>query len=686
LKYLNRIMVKIANKYWSFYIYLALALGTFVVFRPVHSFDFVNYDDNIYITENLHIKTGLTLSGIIRAFTSPHAGMWHPLTTLSHMLDCELFGLNPLGHHLTNLFFHIANTMLLFWVLKRMTGAIWPSAFVAAVFALHPLNVESVAWVSERKNVLSTFFWLLTMAAYTRYVKCPSVGRYLLILFVFALGLMAKPMLVTLPFVLLLLDYWPFGRLQRKTLSSLAWEKIPFFALSILLSIVTFVVQRSAGVMGQAVNLNYRIANALVSYVRYVGKMVWPSRLAVFYPYPGAALPIWQVVAAVIFLIFVSVCVIGLLRNRRYPAVGWLWYLGTLVPVIGLVQVGGQAMADRYAYVPLIGIFIMVAWGLNDLFAKWRYRRPAFAASALMVLLVLAVCTVLQLSYWRNSITLFEHAIAVTSGNYIAHNGLAKPLYQQGRLDEAIAHYTESLRINPNFADTHIGLGIVLYERGQTDEAFLHFTRALQLDPNSPSAHFNLGVAFARQGKIDQAATHFTQALRIAPEFGIVYDKVAHAFIQQGKLEQAITLCHKAIRMLPAEPAVYNELVIALALQGEYDQAVMYFTTSLRIAPQQPEMMNDFAWLLATSDKSSAQNRAEAVKFAGRACELTDYKYPGMLDTLAAAYAAAGRFGEALETAEKALKLAEVADKKELAGQIQARLQLYKAGQPYIEK
>jgi len=678
-------MDRTANKYWSFCIYLALALTTIVVFWPVHSFDFVNYDDGSYVSENPHIRAGLSRGGVIRAFTSPHAGMWHPLSSLSHMLDCELFGLNPASHHLTNLFFHIANTLLLFWVLKRMTGAVWPSAFVAAVFALHPLNVESVAWVSERKNVLSTFFWLLTMAAYTLYVSRPAVGRYLLTLFVFALGLMAKPMLVTLPFVLLLLDYWPFGRLQWKTSLRLVREKTPFFVLSALLSIVTFVVQRSAGVMPRAENLNYRIANALVSYVRYIGKMVWPSRLAVFYPHPGAALPIWQVVAAVIFLIFVSIWVIGLSRNRRYLPVGWLWYLGTLVPVIGLVQVGGQAMADRYTYVPLIGIFIMVAWGLNDLLAKWRYRRPALAASALMVLLVLAVCSMLQLRYWRNSIALFERAIGVTSGNYIAHCGLAKPLYEQGRLDEAVAHYIESLRINPDFADTHIGLGIVLFEKGRTDEAFLHFTRALQLDPNSPNSHFNLGVAFARQGKIDEAVTHFTEALRIAPEFGIVYSKLAHALIQQGKLEQAITLSHKAIRMLPADPAVYNELAAALVLQGKLDQAVTYFTASLRIVPEQPEIMNDLAWLLAASDKSGVRNPAEAVKFAGRACELTDYMHPGMLDTLAVAYAAVGRFSDAIETAEKAIKLADPLEQKQLIEDIQSHLLLYRAGKPYIE-
>ena len=384
---------------------LFLIITTFAVYWQVHNHDFINLDDDLYITENDQVQKGLSRESVVWAFTTTHAANWHPLTWLSHMVDFQLYGLNPKGHHLTNVFFHLLNTLLLFFVLQRMTGALWRSGFVAALFALHPLHVESVAWVAERKDVLSTLFWLLTIWAYTWYVERPRRTRYLLTLLTFTLGLMAKPMLVTLPFVLLLLDYWPLGRFQvgqldtalsapgQASLSTrsvwsqtlrLIWEKAPFFALAAASSIVTFLVQKGGGAVRpwERFPITIRIANGLVSYVKYMGKMIWPSDLAVFYPHPGASLPIWQAVAAGLLLLSISIAAIRLAKNHPYLAVGWLWYLGTLVPIIGFVQVGGQALADRYTYVSLIGLFIIIAWGVSDIVAKWRYQRVVFIIAA----------------------------------------------------------------------------------------------------------------------------------------------------------------------------------------------------------------------------------------------------------------------------------------------------------------
>lgn len=391
------------------------------------------------------------------------------MTWLSHMLDCELYGIRPAGHHLTNVFLHIVNTLLLFLILKRMTGTLWQSAFVAALFAVHPLHVESVAWVSERKDVLSTFFWFLTMLAYVRYVQCPGFSRYLLVVLSFALGLMAKPMLVTLPFLLLLMDYWPIGRFQfgrsddhgsttpRRSVNAnrrsqtfrLVWEKAPLLALSAVSSIVTFLVQQSEGALAPIASfpLKVRIANALVSYGAYIGKMVWHGHLAVPYAHPGMV-PVWKFAGAGLLLLSISGLVIRLARQHPYLATGWLWYLGTLVPVIGLVQVGAQAMADRYTYIPLIGLFIMVGWGVPRLLKRWPYRRIMLLVTAGLLLLTLMVCTRIQVGYWRNSVTLFEHAIRVTADNYLAHVTLGIALYQEGRLDEAVVHFSEALRIN----------------------------------------------------------------------------------------------------------------------------------------------------------------------------------------------------------------------------------------------
>jgi hypothetical protein len=444
-------MDKPSDKYKVICVYVALALSTLVVYWQVRNYDFVNFDDPHYVHKNPIVQSGITLDSIKWAFTTGHAANWHPLTWLSHMLDCQLFGTNPGWHHLTNLLLHIANTLLLFAVLKRMTGALWRSAFVAALFALHPLNVESVAWVAERKNVLSGFFWMLTVAAYIRYAERPGIGSYLLVVLVFSLALMAKPIVVTLPFVLLLLDYWPFGRFQwgsqrqgeslpqselvkvnyqTSPTSRLVGEKVPLFILVAVLSMITFFVQRSGGTVESTATLTLkaRSANAVVSYAGYIGKIFWPRRLAVFYPHPRYSLPVWQAVAAGLLLLGITVCVIWLARRRCWLPVGWLWYLGTLVPVIGLVQVGAQAMADRYAYVPAVGLFIIIAWSLPELVKKWRYRKIGLRISAGIVLTFLLLCTRMQVRHWQNSVTLFEHALAVTENNYAIHCNYGRTL------------------------------------------------------------------------------------------------------------------------------------------------------------------------------------------------------------------------------------------------------------------
>ena len=529
-------MDKTSNRYWVFCIYLALVFSSLAVFYQVGNYDFVNLDDYGYVGDNARVKAGLTRESISWAFTTGYHSNWHPLTWLSHMLDCQLFGNNVGRYHLVNFLLHLLNSLLLFAVFRAMTGALWPSAFVAAAFALHPLHVESVAWISERKDVLSTLFWLLTMAAYLHYVKRPAIGRYLLALVVFALGLMAKPMLVTLPFVLLLLDYWPLGRFEpgeagrqadesRSTGSrwsiilQLVREKAAFFVLSAVSSVVTFVVQRSGGSMVpiKVYSLRLQVVNALVSYLTYIEKMIWPSRLSVFYPI--SAMSIWRVVAAVVLLAAISKYVIRLGRSHRYLAVGWLWYLGTLVPVIGLVQVGHQAMADRYTYVPLIGLFIIISWGVPELLTKWKYRKIILAVSAVIVLLGLSICTYLQQRYWQNSFTLFEHALDVTENNHIAHYCLGGALQREGKVGEAIVHYKEALRINPNYIEAHNNLGPLLAQLGQHDEAIEHFNEALRINPNYAEAHNNLGTLLFRLGQRNEAIKHFNEALRIQPDY-----------------------------------------------------------------------------------------------------------------------------------------------------------------------
>jgi Tfp pilus assembly protein PilF len=558
---------------------LFLILATTGVFWQVRNHDFVNYDDTRYVTKNANVQGGLTVKGLIWAFTTGDVSNWHPLTWISHMLDCQIHGLDPGGHHLTNVFLHAVNGGLLFLVLRLMTGAVWRSAIVSALFALHPLHVESVAWVAERKDVLSTFFWLLTMLAYTWYVKRPGFEKYLTVVAALALGLMAKPMLVTLPFVLLLLDYWPLGRFDvevpsignnLKRLWRLVWEKWSLFLLSLASSIITFLVQQR-GLAVQPLELipaESRIANAFVSYASYVWKMIWPTHLAVYYPHPLESLQKWQIMAAAFLVLSIFGMVLWGIRRRPYLIVGWLWYLGTLVPVIGLVQVGGQAMADRYTYVPLIGLFISFVWGISDITATRSRLKGALAVSAAVVVVIFAICTSFQLRHWKNTKTLFEHALQVTSRNQLAHNQLGLALLKEGSPEKATEHLLEALRITPQYVHAHINLGNAYKDQGEVDKAEQEYRRALRYVPSHATANNNLGILLAMRGKTDEALTLFSKVLEIDPDNARAHNNMGIALAKRGEFGKAIEHFSAALRIDPQHASARQNLKRALDRQG----------------------------------------------------------------------------------------------------------------------
>jgi protein O-mannosyl-transferase len=492
---------------------LFLLVATFVVYYPVQNYDFVNYDDTDYVYKNRHVQDGLTWDSLPWALTTTHAGNWHPVTWVSHMLDCQFFGLKPGWHHLGNLIFHITNALLIFLILLSMTGDFWESSFVAGLFALHPLHVESVAWVAERKDVLSTLFFLLTIWSYIRWVKRPKTTWYLLVLFLLALGLMTKPMVVTLPFVLILIDYWPLKRLEIdpsdatriqiwQSSQKLFLEKVPMFVLVALSSAATFYAQEHGGAVLSLDNLPLadRVGNAAVSYVNYIIKMIYPSQLAVLYPYPET-LPWWQVTGALLLLVLTTFLAFKVVRKVPYFTVGWLWYVGTLVPVIGLLQVGSQSMADRYTYIPLIGIFIIIAWGIPELMSSLPGKKKWLVTAAAIVLSVLMALTQKQIQYWKNSITLFTHTLEVTSNNPISHNNLGNALFKKGQTDDAIEHYLEALRIKPDYVDAHNNLAAAFFRKGNVELAIRHFKKAIQINPNYVDARNNLKKVMILQKK-----------------------------------------------------------------------------------------------------------------------------------------------------------------------------------------
>jgi len=562
---------------------VALVSITLLAFAAVRDFGFVDYDDLNYVADNPHVRQALTWGGVRWAFTSGYFANWHPLTWLSHMLDVQLFGVNAGAHHAVNLSLHILNTLLLFGVLRRMTGAIWRSAFVAALFAVHPMHVESVAWVSERKDVLSTLFWFLTLWAYAAYVRRPG-WRYALVVVCFALGLMSKPMLVTLPFVLLLLDVWP---LRRPFARKLVWEKLPLLALAMASSVVTILVQRQSGAVVRLdlIPVSTRFANALVVYLRYIEKMFWPTDLAAMYPVSRTLPDPGLLALSVVLLLTVTVAAIGSVHRFPYLLVGWLWFLGTLVPVIGIVQVGAQSMADRYSYVPLVGVFIILAWGVPDLVAHWPRLRVPTQATAVVVVCACTMAAMRQVGYWRNSRALWEHAVEATDDNYFAQASLGYVLWKEGHADEAIPHLQESLRIRPDFPEAHNNLGVVLAGRGQLDEALSQFAEAVRVNPGYEAARDNLSATNAKLRTLDTSLAHYADAVRARPNDLAARNELGAALAAQGRIDDAIEQFRAAINIDPNQPDVHFNLGAMLDRRGRTADAVEQFRIALRLNP-----------------------------------------------------------------------------------------------------
>jgi len=587
-----------------FAICLFLVFCSLSLFRQVKDFNFLNYDDDLYVFENSQVKGGLTLKGICWSFKTTQGGNWHPLTWFSHMMDVEIYGLNPGRHHLTNVLFHTINTLLVFLIFRRMTGKEWESGVVAILFAIHPIHVESVAWVSERKDVLSTLFWMLTMWAYLRYVEQQNIRRYLVVLFIFALGLMAKPMLVSLPFVLLLLDFWPIRRFcfeetdgiqnKRSTILFLLGEKLPLFLFSFVTGVVTFFAQLHSGAVrsSEVYSLSIRMANALMSYALYIKKTIWPFDLAVPYPHPGMV-PIGKFATAFLVLMTITFIVIKSGRRHPYLIVGWLWYIGTLIPVIGIVQVGSQAMADRYTYVPSMGLFIIIAWGGAELALKWRIGKRILVAIAASIFTILITTAWFQIRYWKNSITLFKHAIDITENNYVAYNNLGLTLAEKGRLKEAVHYYSEGLKINPHYIKLHNNLGDARLRLGNIDGAIDHFKQALRIKPTYAKAHFNMGTALLAQDKLDDAIRHFNAGLQTRPNDPTAHNNLGNALQKQGRLDEAMRHYRAALRVCPKDAVVYNNLGVVLMRKGDIEGAMSHFKNALRIQPEYTDATNN---------------------------------------------------------------------------------------------
>jgi tetratricopeptide (TPR) repeat protein len=646
-----------ANRWTVPGICVCLAAISLAVFGQTFRHEFVNFDDDGYVYENALVSRGLEVKGIEWAFTHSLKANWHPLTVISHMLDCQLYGLHAGGHHLTNVFLHTAAVILLFLVLREMSGALWRSAFVAAVFAIHPLRVESVAWVAERKDVLSGVFFMLTLWAYVRYVRRPfSILRYLWVAFLFTLGLMSKPMLVTLPFVLLLLDYWPLRRFAEspggKKVSSirraLIVEKIPLLLLSAAGCVTALLAQKHALVSVREVSLPLRVGNAMVSCVAYLGQMVYPAGLGAFYPFPWHGLPLHEVALSLVLLASLSAAVLFWRRGRPYLVVGWLWYLGMLVPVLGLVQAGAQSRADRYTYLPQIGVCLMVAWLSADLFAGWRQRRLWLGGIGALVIVVLIVRARTQTGYWHDSESLWNHTLAVTEENDVANNNLANVLLQKGQTDEAIARYRKAMEIRPDYVDAHNGLGFALLQKGEVDEAMGQFREALNTQPAAAGVHNNFGMALLQVGRVDEAIIHFQKALETDPDLA----------------------------------DTHNNLGVALLRRGQVEAAIAHYQRALEIKPDYAGADNNLAWVLATFPEASVRKGARAVELAQQADRLSGGGSLVILRTLAAAYAEAGRFSDAIETAGRALQLAKAQSNRAWADALQSEIRLYQAGLP----
>jgi tetratricopeptide (TPR) repeat protein len=693
-----------------------LALLTLAVYWRVGTFDFINYDDNDYVVENPWVHIGLRWESIRWAFTTDYASNWHPLTWISHIIDCQVFGSNPAGHHLVSLAFHIANTVLIFLVFQRMTLETWKSAFVAALFALHPLHIQSVAWVAERKDVLSTFFWFLSTGAYVLHVREKRRVYYAASLIFMACGLMSKPMLVTLPSTLLLLDYWP---LKRAWSRHLLIGKIPFFALSLLSCITTFLVQRQiAAIPLEDLPLSSRLVNAAIGYYAYIYKMFWPANLTIFYPHP-THWPVWPFLIAIATLLLVSFVVCYTFRRHRYMLTGWAWFLGTLVPVIGIVQVGSQAYADRYTYVPLVGLFAMLAWGVPDLLKRLGLS-PDFAPALGWLTTAACVCVCgWQLSYWKDTITLFERALVVTPYNLIAEVNLGAELTVRGRFDEAIAHYKnallilpaeqniladynyglalmrkgdnegairffiQALRIQPHYGKARLNLAAALDHLGRKDEAMKEYEETVKLDPENSQIHYVYATVLLHAGRLDAAEREYRECLRLDDTTVQAYENLGMLLAQEDRLDEALAAQERVLQLGPDRFNAHYNYAATLAKRGKIQQAISQYHEALALRPDSVQALNNLALILATDPDATLRNGPEAVTWAEEALRITKSKDMISLNTASEAYAEAGRFREAVSKAEQALKLAQAAGQNQFADSIRKRIELYRRGMPF---
>jgi tetratricopeptide (TPR) repeat protein len=724
-----------------------LVLLVAVVFAQTVRFGFINYDDSDNVYENSVVEKGLTPHSVGWAFTHVQVANWIPLTTLSHMLDCQLFGMNAGGHHLVNVLFHAASAVMLFLVLRRMTGGLWPSAFVAAVFAVHPLRAESVAWVSERKDVLSGLFFMLTLLAYARYAQGMMRGdgresktgtgspipSYCLALAFFVCGLLSKPMIATLPFVLLLLDCWPLKRFsisdfQFPIFFRLAFEKTPFFLLSAAsCAAVAFVpglavvpppglVTTSAGHFP----LDERIGNALVSCAIYLRQMIFPAGLAMPYPNAPNGVPAWEICLAFIVLAAISAGVIAWRKERPFLLVGWLWFLGMLIPVIGIVEISDDVShADRYTYLPGIGLTVAATWAMAEWSARWKQRRLILGALMVITIGTLTACACNQTSYWKNSETLWERALSCNASNTIARNNLGRAFAEEGKSEEAIAQYRRILEIEPGYAEARNNLGIALFKNGDldgaigeyrktletepdylaarinlgnalgakglSDEAIAQYQKAIEISPDDAEARYNLGVEYFQNGELDKAIEQYRKVLETNPDADQARNNLAIALYKKGQVGEAIQQYQKALETNPRYADAHNNLGAALMQAGRVAEAIDQYRKALEAQPQNVDALNALAWVLATCPQASLRDGAGAVQLAQKAVQLAGGENPPTLRTLAAAYAEAGQYAQAVQTARRAMQLANAQGSAPLAGTLEQELELYQIDTPVRE-
>ena len=661
----------------------ALAAVTLVVYWPTTQHEFINFDDSDYVQHNVNVQKGFTGETVHWAFTTMRSSNWHPVTWLSHMLDCHLFGLDAGAHHGVTMMFHTLNAILVLLLFWRLTGAVWKSALVAGVFALHPMHVESVAWISERKDVLSGFFGLLTLLCYVSFARRRNWLTYGAALVLFAAGLMCKPMLITLPVILLLLDFWPLDRFKPGAVKLLIIEKIPFFALAIGASALGFMAQLKGG---NVLTLEQwtpmmRLANTLVGYCTYVAKAIWPTRLAFLYPYhhiaPGVA------IVAGIAIVVATAISLRLVRSRPYLAVGWLWFVIMLLPVIGLVKAGSQPISDRYTYLPYLGLSVAVIWGLEEFAARSQPRTVAVITGALAALAMLAIGTRQQLSYWQNSFTIFSRSIDMDPKNGIAHCYLGLALNDVGHWAEAEGHFRAALEYAPDLGQAHFGLGVVLLKKRQLDDAIVEFEKATGSHQNQPEFENNLGTALCMKGRSDEGIAHIRRAIELRPDYEVAYYNLGQALLKKGQIELAADAFEQAVAIKPDYLDAHVGLAGLRFSQGRRAEAITHYERAVTLQCNNPFVLNDFAWIRAADPHPEFRNGTQAVMLAERACKLTEYKMPLMIGTLAVAQAEAGRFDEAVASAEKARNLAMELGRPVLVKKNDELIRLFTDHQPY---